>query len=563
MNGTQHRVDLLPTVPEQAAIGYLHLSFEYNKTDLRIRVWQVSDLLLPPPQTSMIESIYVKSYLIPDAQKKTNRQTEEVKVEPANKDSNINSHAPENGIQYIFTSSSFRFDTPLIYLGVTQDIIDQRSLQLEVCMTQKRTHKTFLMAMVHLPLSTAVRRPLREKYSLIPCMNHTIPNSMRVYSARDLMLQNSSSMSWLNKALSRSNSIQITNGSSTDNQDNEDIDNLIRRFASVSSDDSDGCDDGVGSSIGVKSSLGRSFTSVNADEASASSDEDGSSGRMRTSSSNSTPEHPQNAVKKKIIPNELLDKTSSSDGETTEFQRVPYIRQVSGKFTVIRVDEPLTEGGDTPSSPKTPTETLANQDTKPETLVTPSGKKKIIPNEFFSKKLKNSEKAEEIINNSTETKSESHEKSDIEQHTVLSSNLKPQDNTGYARSKSESTDEPELSRLRVYSNSEASSEVGSTPGSRPETPVWDFYDFTDDTDSKADAPVPEDDAAKALGTLQASLLKLSRNPQVLDTCRVVGPVLPTVMLDDFELDEDNEEVDASDIQNLKENMEETNVQSEI
>jgi hypothetical protein len=29
-------------------MGYLHLSFEYHKGVLKVRVWQISDLLLPP-----------------------------------------------------------------------------------------------------------------------------------------------------------------------------------------------------------------------------------------------------------------------------------------------------------------------------------------------------------------------------------------------------------------------------------------------------------------------------------------------------------------------------------
>ncbi|KAL5013973.1 hypothetical protein ScPMuIL_008243 [Solemya velum] len=65
------------------ALGYIHLSFEYNSRTgtVRIRVWQISDLLLPPPQTSMISTIYVKGYLMPDKKKDSKRKTEEVKVE--------------------------------------------------------------------------------------------------------------------------------------------------------------------------------------------------------------------------------------------------------------------------------------------------------------------------------------------------------------------------------------------------------------------------------------------------------------------------------------------------
>ncbi|XP_076472525.1 uncharacterized protein LOC143301945 isoform X2 [Babylonia areolata] len=170
----------LPEVPTWSEIGYLHLSFEYHKGALRIRVWQISDLLLPPPQISMIHSLFVRGYFIPDKVKKTMRRTEEVLVEVPDKNG-VDTAA--TGIQHIFTPSSFKFRTALLYTGLTAAIIRERGVQLEVCMTQKATRRVFLMAMVHMPLRTALRRPIREKYPLIPCLNLTTPNSMRVYSA--------------------------------------------------------------------------------------------------------------------------------------------------------------------------------------------------------------------------------------------------------------------------------------------------------------------------------------------------------------------------------------------
>lgn len=178
----------LPEVPNKAAMGYLHLSFEYHRGALKVRVWQISDLLLPPPQISMIYSIFVRGYFIPDTAKKTNRRTEDVLVDLTDLSGN---ERVKSGIQHIFTPSSFKFRNPLLYTAVTADIIRERSLQLEVCMTQKQSHRTFLMAMVHMPLRVAVRRPIREKYPLIPCMNVTIPNNMRVYSAAELQLESS------------------------------------------------------------------------------------------------------------------------------------------------------------------------------------------------------------------------------------------------------------------------------------------------------------------------------------------------------------------------------------
>ena len=66
---------------------------------------------------------------------------------------------------------------------MTRDIVKERSIQVEVCVTQKRTRRVYLAAMVHMPLRAALRRPIRQKYPLIPCTNLTIPNNMRLYSA--------------------------------------------------------------------------------------------------------------------------------------------------------------------------------------------------------------------------------------------------------------------------------------------------------------------------------------------------------------------------------------------
>ncbi|XP_046370563.2 uncharacterized protein LOC124144983 [Haliotis rufescens] len=178
---------------EFPAMGHLHLSFEYHihKGSLKIRVWQISDLLLPPPHTSMINTIFVRSYLIPDKPKKTNRRTEEVKVAPSEAHVATNRSAENPGIQYVFMPSNFHFAMPLQYTGVTKEIINERSVQIEVCMTQRYTKRIFLVAMINMPLKLAVKKLIREKIPLIPCMNYTIPNNMKVYSASELQLESS------------------------------------------------------------------------------------------------------------------------------------------------------------------------------------------------------------------------------------------------------------------------------------------------------------------------------------------------------------------------------------
>ncbi|KAK6964862.1 hypothetical protein BgiMline_028837 [Biomphalaria glabrata] len=521
MNGTdtQEKWDQPPVIPEQTAIGNLHLSFEYNKTILKIKVWQVSDLLLPPPQTSSIESVYVRSYFIPDTVNKSSRRTELVRVEPAQKDGNI-SNSRQNSIQHIFSSSSFSFETPLIYSGVTQEIIAERSLQLEVCMTQKQTGKTFLMAMVHLPLRTAVRRPIREKYPLIPCMNHTTPNSMKVYSAKDIIMNGSSSIS---------NKSPLTNRASFSGKSSEKVNLFAHRFSSLNLSDSD--DEGVGGSLVIRS---RSPTITPEKDSSSTDEEMDSSFRKTYARSVSSPSSPdsennvQTRVKKKIIPNEIFSRSLSSENyDPSENGRV---RRVSGKFTVVKVDEEP-RGDHQPL----PDESQGTDGTKGKDQA--CTKKKIIPNELLN------------VNCESDVTSGYKEQGNTNHPSIHISDLSNE--IAQLNNESNNNDDTELSnvsfRLSLQASSDLVSDVASTPGSRPETPVWDFYDFSvEEAENKSaqsaenESASPADDASKALGTLQASILRLSRNPQVLDTCRVTGPVLPTVMLDDFELEDDSD-----------------------
>lgn len=64
-----------------------------------------SCLLVISAQISMIYSIFVRTYMIPDQAKKTNRQTEDVVVDSSN---GRQSETPKTGIQHIFTPSSFK-----------------------------------------------------------------------------------------------------------------------------------------------------------------------------------------------------------------------------------------------------------------------------------------------------------------------------------------------------------------------------------------------------------------------------------------------------------------------
>ena len=134
----------------------------------------------------MIYTIYVKSYLYPDRKKDSKRKTEEVKVEGSEGHMHLKKRKDKLSVQHVFTPVSFKFNKALEYSGITADVIREKQLQIDVCITQRYSHRSFMIGMFLLPLKTAVKKVVKEKYPLIPCMNHTIPANMRVYSASEL-----------------------------------------------------------------------------------------------------------------------------------------------------------------------------------------------------------------------------------------------------------------------------------------------------------------------------------------------------------------------------------------
>lgn len=236
-------------------MGYLHLTFEYHshKDTLKIKVWQLSDLLLPPrklslcltnkytflntckylkpcikdytsncsflAQTSSIHSIYIKSFLLPDLKKDSRRKTEEIKVDRAEAHQNLQTSTNKGGIQHVFSPSTFKFSKKLEYEGVSPLIIKEKSVQIEVCITQKYSKRSFLIGMLHMPLKEAVKKIVREKYSLIPCVNPTIPANMRVYCASQLQITDSAKIFYSNpdfRNLSESDMSEISQRASSD-----------------------------------------------------------------------------------------------------------------------------------------------------------------------------------------------------------------------------------------------------------------------------------------------------------------------------------------------------------
>ncbi|GFO36052.1 hypothetical protein PoB_006255700 [Plakobranchus ocellatus] len=598
----------LPHIPDTAAIGHLHLSFEYHKTNLKIRVWQVSDLLLPPPQISMIESVFVRSYLIPDAVKKTNRKTEDVRVETSNKKESSRISPMQSGIQHIFTPSSFKFDTPLLYTGVTKAIVQERSIRLEVCMTQKHTHRAFLMAIVHMPLTVAVRRPIRERYPLIPCMNYTIPNNMRVYSARDIILENAGSKQETG-LLTRSNSSTSSTRDGTSSS-------ASQKFVSLNLSDSDDDEAEVAGILEIQthSPVSKPSSSPTSSSIAIPEDSDPSDlkvvvmGKTRSLTDNISidmiGQDRKPKAKKKIIPNEIFSKQHNSKGSDTDESEDSKSQSIMSQHkgshspsTVVEIGQ--SQGDAVVDISKLQGDVVIELEKEklsvdhPVTAGTKAGKKKIIPpselltrtaqklSEQTGDMFQNPVYEEGLINRSesgcvyddiashnassgqdskeAEVSSNSELNGKEEQVQVDQSMDNPKSgctDSGTTDTSLTVEDMTKMSSLRISSRirsgSEVSSEVGSTNTSRPETPVWDFYDFADEEGGEENSQGGEssadrgnqngDEASKALGTLQKSILRLSRSTRlgaggssgVLETERVDGPVLPTVMIEDFE-----------------------------
>lgn len=139
----------------------------------------------------MIHSIYVKSYLQPDKKRESKRKTEEVKVDSSKGHIHWRKKK-EISIKHVFTPATFKFSQPLEYSGITGDIVKEKQLEIEVCVTQRYTHRSFLVGMVRMSLRSAVKKLKKEKFPLIPCMNHTIPSNMKVYCASELNIVNNS-----------------------------------------------------------------------------------------------------------------------------------------------------------------------------------------------------------------------------------------------------------------------------------------------------------------------------------------------------------------------------------
>lgn len=123
---------------------------------------------------------------MPDKKKDSKRKTEEIRVDTSESHIHHNSKNSSAGVQHIYKPTTFKFVKSLEYTGISKEQINTKSVQLEVCITQKYSKRSFLIGLYHMPLKSAVRKIVKDKYPLIPCMNHTIPSNMKVYSASQL-----------------------------------------------------------------------------------------------------------------------------------------------------------------------------------------------------------------------------------------------------------------------------------------------------------------------------------------------------------------------------------------
>ncbi|XP_066296736.1 ankyrin repeat domain-containing protein 12-like [Branchiostoma lanceolatum] len=190
------RQDKPVSLEEEAVGGSLLLSFEYNsrKAVLKVRVWELQDLLLPPADTSMIASLHVKSLLLPDKKGQTKRKTEDVKVDLEEQQPKVKYEikGKGEGTKVTFVPTKFSFKKGLEYEDVGKDMVEMRTVRLEVCIKQRFTGKSFMVASLELPLKVAVKKLLKEKFPLRVHINPSMPHSLQAYTLQDLVVSNSS-----------------------------------------------------------------------------------------------------------------------------------------------------------------------------------------------------------------------------------------------------------------------------------------------------------------------------------------------------------------------------------
>ncbi|XP_071805598.1 uncharacterized protein [Asterias amurensis] len=179
---------------KDAGTGHLQLSFEYNSRTsiMKIRVWQLEDLLLPPAEVANVTRLSIKSRLLPDKKGDSKRKTEDARLEdPAKMKTSLVSvkrKSAKESFKAIYLPCTFLFTKPLEYKNITKEIVESKTVHIDVNVKHKYTNKSFTVANLQLPLKEAVRKLRKRKYRLHPCINYSMPDNVHSYDPSDLVI---------------------------------------------------------------------------------------------------------------------------------------------------------------------------------------------------------------------------------------------------------------------------------------------------------------------------------------------------------------------------------------
>ena len=88
----------------------------------------------------------------------------------------------------VFLPSTFKFSKALEYQNVGQDMVESKTVHIAVCVRQRYSTKTIPVANVQLPMKEAIRKLLKERYSLHSCINYSMPDNIHAYNPQDIVV---------------------------------------------------------------------------------------------------------------------------------------------------------------------------------------------------------------------------------------------------------------------------------------------------------------------------------------------------------------------------------------
>ncbi|XP_071945714.1 uncharacterized protein [Antedon mediterranea] len=183
-------------LPEENSLihssGHLQLSFEYNSKSkmFKIRVWMLQDLLLPPVEASTVNRICIRSQLLPDKKGDSKRRTEEHLLGDKMWNQTLltlKRKGHKESFKATFLPCTFKFSKALEYQNITKEIVENRVVHLDVCAKQKYG-RSFVIASIQITLKEAVKKLIKEKFPLHPCINICMPDNVHAYDPKDLLV---------------------------------------------------------------------------------------------------------------------------------------------------------------------------------------------------------------------------------------------------------------------------------------------------------------------------------------------------------------------------------------